>query len=53
MGHNLTKSHRLIKIPVQGMGNFPELACKTLLLKIILWTQDLENRARTDLEASY
>lgn len=52
MGHNLTNIHRLIKAPGQGMGNFPELGAKTLLLKISLWTQDLENRTGADLEAA-
>lgn len=41
MGHNLTNIHELIKVPGEGMGNFPEFGGKILLLKIPLWTQDL------------
>lgn len=43
MGHNLTNIYGLVKAPGQGMGNSPELGAKTLLLKISLWTKDLEN----------
>lgn len=52
MGHNLTNIHGLIKAPGEGMGNFPELGGKTLLLKTALWTQDFENRTVADLEAA-